>query len=188
MISVLEREGLHLTCGQKWSHTLLNEQVIQSGSAVIHTLNEMVLEQHNLGHFLDTASEEEKGLCLIQYLHATSNACVKGSICGCCGREVGVGAWTQVMIHNIPNIHHLQPTEVHEVMQLTNGLLLVGDAMHEGEDGQKYVGMCHECFSLLKRNKMPHYSLTNGLWLGGIPEQIMDLTIPEQMLIALVYP
>ncbi|KAF8313902.1 uncharacterized protein EI90DRAFT_2948963 [Cantharellus anzutake] len=73
-------------------------------------------------------------------------------------------------------------------MQLTSGLLVIKAAIRETEEGARYMGVCYECLASLKRNKMPLFSLTNGLWVGDIPDEIADLTIPEQMLLALVYP
>ena len=109
----------------------MNKLLVQDKLSFTHWMM-WYLNDKILHIFLDTASEEEKGLCLIWYLEATLNARVKGGICGCCGREVGVGAWMQVLFNNIPNEHHLWPTEVHEAMELSSGLLLVSNMMEEG--------------------------------------------------------
>ncbi|KAF8332838.1 uncharacterized protein EI90DRAFT_3015844 [Cantharellus anzutake] len=128
VISVLEREGKHLTRSQKRSRNLLNEEINRSGDGVIQALNDLA-HQRGLEHgFLDIATEKEKLLS------------VKGGVCGCCGREVGAGAWTEVQFVEVPNVHQLQPSEVHDGMRLTLGLLLNEAALREGDDGHRIVG------------------------------------------------
>ncbi|KAF8331666.1 uncharacterized protein EI90DRAFT_3196614, partial [Cantharellus anzutake] len=160
----------------------------RSGDVVIQALNDLARERGLNRTFLDSASGEEKVACVTDYLSALSNAAVKGGVCGCCGRDIGAGAWMEVAFADIPNVHHLEPHPVHEGMQLTSGLLVIKATICETEEGAWYMGVCYECLASLKRNKKPLFSLMNGLWVGDIPDEIADLTIPEQMLLALVYP
>jgi hypothetical protein len=57
-------------------------------------------------------------------------------------------------------------------------------------DGPIYIKdldkICKPCHRSISKGKAPIMSLTNGLWLGEIPLQLLDLTFSEQMLIARV--
>lgn len=48
------------------------------------------------------------------------------------------------------------------------------------------VQLCNKCYSDLLNNKLPSLSLSNLMWIGDIPQELQDLTLPEQKLIALV--
>lgn len=52
------------------------------------------------------------------------------------------------------------------------------------------VTCCRECRDALKTTSTlpPKLSLANGLWIGDVPWHLQVLTIPEQMLIALLFP
>ncbi|KAM6501257.1 hypothetical protein JOM56_004271, partial [Amanita muscaria] len=48
--------------------------------------------------------------------------------------------------------------------------------------------VCVACFRQLKGNQRPRFGLCNGLWIGNVPEALQNLSIPEQLLIALTFP
>ncbi|KAL1709670.1 hypothetical protein EV121DRAFT_194321 [Schizophyllum commune] len=52
------------------------------------------------------------------------------------------------------------------------------------------VVVCHECHRSLIEDgdKPPKFSLANDMWIGPIPHEVEELTIPEQLLLALVIP
>ncbi|KAH9971531.1 hypothetical protein BGW80DRAFT_1127694, partial [Lactifluus volemus] len=52
------------------------------------------------------------------------------------------------------------------------------------------VSICSECLKELSKpgDLPPRHSLANNLWIGRIPWELARLTVPEQLLIALVYP
>ena len=45
--------------------------------------------------------------------------------------------------------------------------------------------MCHECWLAISKGKIAKFSPANGMWIGDIPDQLRELTIPEQKLISL---
>ncbi|KZT35093.1 hypothetical protein SISSUDRAFT_990986, partial [Sistotremastrum suecicum HHB10207 ss-3] len=47
------------------------------------------------------------------------------------------------------------------------------------------VQLCNDCRSSLSKNKIPRYSLRNGLYRGSLPEQLQDLTWVEEMCCAI---
>jgi hypothetical protein len=46
--------------------------------------------------------------------------------------------------------------------------------------------ICSKCIKPLSKGKMPLMSLANGLWVGEVPPQLMNLSFAEQLLIARV--
>jgi hypothetical protein len=46
--------------------------------------------------------------------------------------------------------------------------------------------MCSRCHTSLTTNKLPRFSLANGMWLGHVPSVLSDLTFAEQLLVARV--
>ena len=51
--------------------------------------------------------------------------------------------------------------------------------------------LCSTCFSELHIESSdcpPRYSLANNLWIGTLPHELSQLTLPEQLLIAQLYP
>ena len=48
-----------------------------------------------------------------------------------------------------------------------------------------YCDICIECWSSLAKERVPKFSAANKVWMGDVPNQLQNLTIPEQRLIAL---
>ena len=48
--------------------------------------------------------------------------------------------------------------------------------------------VCPICFESPDKKKVPTLALTNGLWFGKIPDELKNLTYPEQLLIAQLKP
>jgi hypothetical protein len=51
---------------------------------------------------------------------------------------------------------------------------------------QACTKICRSCKSSLHEGLTPKYALVNGLWLGGIPSQLQNLSYAEQLLISRV--
>ena len=88
----------------------------------------------------------------------------------------------------IPNSHHLQPTKIHDSMTLMDGLLIADESVQNSTNQDNCIPLCIECEHDLRNNHVPLYVLSNGLWLGTVPIELKSLMVPEQVLIALVYP
>ncbi|CAF5018069.1 unnamed protein product, partial [Rotaria magnacalcarata] len=48
------------------------------------------------------------------------------------------------------------------------------------------VQLCNKCHEDLSCSKLPALSLSNLMWIGDVPQELQDLTLPEQKLIALL--
>lgn len=61
----------------------------------------------------------------------------------------------------------------------------------QGLEGD-HARVCDECYHDLKSsdswNVPPRFSLANNLWIGLVPECLQILTLPETLLISLIYP
>ncbi|KZV82190.1 hypothetical protein EXIGLDRAFT_778907, partial [Exidia glandulosa HHB12029] len=68
-----------------------------------------------------------------------------------------------------------------------DGRVLLVDRL-SNRNGRLEGDVCQECFQSLKQSHKPKYALANGLWIGHVPPELRDLTLPEQMLISLRYP
>jgi hypothetical protein len=117
-----------------------------------------------------------------------SNEALHTSICGVCVRECKSKICLECLLCHIPNHELLIPATVHPHMTLMNGLLVTDDAVYNTSDVQQAIAVCFQCDSDLTKNQLPLYALMNGLWIGRRPSELTSLTIPEQMLITLVYP
>jgi hypothetical protein len=58
------------------------------------------------------------------------------------------------------------------------------------EDNKMMVNICELCYGDLTKNDQcpPRYSLANNLWIGRIPWELRSLSLPEQLLVSLIYP
>ncbi|KAJ7916048.1 hypothetical protein B0H13DRAFT_1564820, partial [Mycena leptocephala] len=52
------------------------------------------------------------------------------------------------------------------------------------DGGQLVLSLCAECQSLLKKGKLPPLSLANKTFLGPVPEELKNLTVIEEAMIA----
>ena len=70
-----------------------------------------------------------------------------------------------------------------------NDVVFYKAGLHETSDNRRrsmvYCDVCIECWSSLAKEKIPKFSPANKVWRGDVPNQLQNLTIPEQRLIAL---
>lgn len=162
-------------------------QRTEAGNDARRTANAGIAQASD-GVFLSLPTEEERRACMAAFVEATSNAGLKQEVCVICARELWARDGKDVPINNIPNRRRLIPKRTHAKHQkFGEGLLLVLEKIRgEGENAKGWC--CYQCLDALSEDKLPRYSLANGMWIGDIPEELQGLTIPEQMLIALQYP
>jgi hypothetical protein len=148
-------------------------------------------DEKDLSHFLELPTEDERKECYRQFYEATSNAHVFVEICSICGRESGLreAAMECLPLDSLPNSHRLVPHKPHPAHDLYNGRLLDPAGIFI-QHGVEVIRACRECLKDLgkKDEAPPRYSLANNLWIGKIPWVLQRLTLPEQLLIAHLYP
>jgi hypothetical protein len=76
----------------------------------------------------------------------------------------------------------LMPLDGNDVL---DDLLLDPDGVSFASDGSPpLLSLCSVCHSSLKNNKLPPLSLASKLFLGPVPDELKDLTVIEEAMIA----
>lgn len=122
---------------------------------------------------------------IAKFIEATGNAALRTMICGACAREMYAQDCKETKISDIPNKELLKPHRPHPAQQLFDSILLYPTAVDQ--EHQSTV-LCQECLSQLKNNRLPKLSLANNLWVGEIPFELRNLTLPERLLLARYFP
>jgi len=138
--------------------------------------------------FLSTTSESVKRECLKHYISSTSPQRLQKLCCAVCARWLFRDNYDTDLftpLESIANQHLLVPLDHHPAMELHNGLLLQPEGLHQ-HDTMASISLA--CSASLRRNSRPRLSLASGTWVGDTPPELLSLTIPEQLLIALAFP
>lgn len=149
------------------------------------------IQAADLEHYLDLPTPAQLQHCYAQLYDATSNEALAIGVCAVCAREVDVkrDRLRPVPLDELP-AERLAPTRPHPSQVLTTGMLLEPSAVisHGGEPAEARV--CGQCRDFLSNTHPypPPLSLANDLWVGPVPWELDCLTMPEQQLIALLYP
>ncbi|KIL54765.1 hypothetical protein M378DRAFT_1051766 [Amanita muscaria Koide BX008] len=122
-----------------------------------------------------------------EYLQQTSQEALDEGVCGVCARETPRGDLTLHGLQELPNYGLLTPKISHHAHWLYDGALLERKGVNL-QQGRTLVSICSQCFVHLKHNRRPRFGLCNGLWIGNVPVEMQDLTIPEELLVALTFP
>ncbi|CAF1608295.1 unnamed protein product, partial [Adineta ricciae] len=76
------------------------------------------------------------------------------------------------------------PSSIYE-----NGVVFYERGLQHGSKNDRRqatrCNICQECWSYLKKEKIPKFSPANKVWIGEVPQELQNLTIPEQRLISL---
>jgi hypothetical protein len=176
-----EREQVERTLNRK--RKIVDNQRQRRVSRRVEIENEVT----DVDRYLELPTEEDVTRCYREFFEASGNEAVKTVVCGVCAREVNVKEKNVTIraIKDIPHSHRLIPVKKHTAHELFDGLLLEPS----GVDGN-HVKICADCFKDLERDieTPPKFSLANNLWIGRVPWELDRLTLPEQLLIAHLYP
>ncbi|CAE6416282.1 unnamed protein product [Rhizoctonia solani] len=55
-------------------------------------------------------------------------------------------------------------------------------------DNKPWGWFCNECLKAINSDRLPALALANRMWIGKIPPALMDLTVPEQILVSIYHP
>jgi hypothetical protein len=120
-----------------------------------------------------------------------SLASVACKVCAVCAREVNSFANNvcKMWLQDIPNLQQLWPHDTHPVHDLFASVLLE----HGGVEGMLHnfvIMICGTCFKEMFKSSLlpPRFSLANNMWVGSIPWELSQMTMLEQVLVALLYP
>ena len=134
--------------------------------------------------------------CIKNFINATSPDSMKTRECGICGIAVRNGGFKEYSIDEIPNREHLlieqqeNPNCLEEYVFNTN---IDGESLQlllspGGVDENGTVICCKTCFTSLKNDKLPKFSIANNFQIGETPPELTDLTLSEKLLISKCRP
>ncbi len=122
-------------------------------------------------------------------LEAISPEAVAEVVCASCAWLHWQSESVILDINHIPHSEHLHPIHLpHPAHVLINGMILEPEGIIQNDDNESNIHLCRECLHHLSADKLPPFSLSNQMWIGPVPEVLSKLTMPEQLLIAPVYP
>lgn len=130
-------------------------------------------------------SQEKLDDIISRFIDSTGNKALKIVACGSCAREMNIHECDKILLDDIPNKHHLIPHTTHPAHNLVNGLLIHAPGL---VNSKPTIYLCYECLHQLKIDKRPSLSLSNGMWIGDVPPQLQNLTLPERLLLAKYFP
>ncbi|GJE99317.1 hypothetical protein PsYK624_155710 [Phanerochaete sordida] len=148
-------------------------------------------DQVDVSKYMDLPSTEDVHRCYREFYNATSNEALQHGICAVCARErqVQEDGLSDMPISDLPSAR-LAPVHPHPAHTLTSGMLLEEGGVIYRDGVAVDARVCNDCASALSRSGdiPPALSLANDMWIGRIPWELERLTLPEQQLIALLYP
>ena len=154
---------------------------------VMQKLAEEEDETPDIERYLELPSDEEVKQCYRDFFEATGSRAVSMVVCAVCSREVSVhdDGITVCSVNDIPNRHRLIPLHKHAAHETVHDMLLES----KGVQGDQ-ANICGECMNDLRKQSEypPRLSLANNMWVGDVPSELNQLTLPEQLLIAHLYP
>lgn len=149
--------------------------------------------------FPDIVDAATKDRCMKDFIKATGDDAVKRSVCVVCARELWYNEGRERSL-DPSHAKALAPKETHEpyAKDSIDGMLLLKSRVkmaHEGCKDSKAAKKasctgwtCDLCWSYISKGSKPPLSLSNGMWIGDIPEELQDLTFTEELLIARAHP
>jgi hypothetical protein len=150
-------------------------------------------QEYDAQAYLDLPTVETVHQCYENFYNATSNDAIRLVVCGVCGRELNAAMdkTELLLLKNIPHVHRLVPSERHPAHDLFEGHLLEPAGVSLTSSQENEVRLCFTCRQSLAKSfpdTPPALSLVNNMWIGRIPLELSCLTLPEQLLLAHVYP
>ena len=142
--------------------------------------------QRDFGKFMEIPTVEEERSCYEAFYDATSNAALSMMVCPVCACKKNSTEGEHTFILSEPSTMEIL-FNAYDAGNGDNSKFIMRDLLRNDE-GTISCWMCSECMKALERQTLPKLALANNLWIGDIPFELSDLTIPEQLLIARHYP
>jgi hypothetical protein len=176
---------------ENWNVSGIPDSDVESQFETRHMVSPDDDEDAREKDFFQLPSSEQVKQCYRAYYEATHPNSLKKGTCAVCAREVDMlrDQLKQINLDEVPNLRRLRPHLEHEAHDTYRGALLEPSGVSAREN-TTLVSICSECLKELSKpgDLPPRHSLANNLWIGRIPWELARLTVPEQLLIALVYP
>ena len=145
-----------------------------------HNTTDSILSKSTI--FPPTPLNNDLSLKIISdFCAGSSPSAIEEAGCAVCGRLVPVSQLTRLKaVKNF--LHVLQATGVTRI-----------ERSNKNQPLREFKGpvldyacnhICDGCREQVRKEKVPHYALANGLWLGDVPEVLSCLTYIERLLVA----
>ena len=145
-------------------------------------------QTRDFSHFLELPDGDEEHRCYEAFYDATSNEALTLCICPVCARErLGRDGEEMLLLSN-PSVVELLTMTFKDEEGQDRVYTPVLQHLVRNETGTVICWMCFDCITALERHTLPKLSLANNLWIGDIPQELVALTVPEQLLIGRHYP
>ena len=126
---------------------------------------------------------------------ATSSNALASFTCACCARELLLKerqcknlADVNISKLRAPSDHWDSPGASFPPTPFSTGplenVLVDSNGVKSIDDGSYRLDLCTSCLNSLRRDTMPKHALANRLYLGPVPEELRDLTMVEECMIA----
>ena len=153
----------------------------------------------------EIVSQDQKNKIIDSFHEQTSSETLSTFTCAACGEATLNSAQCKVPLSSVDleilkwkNINSGTSSETwNDVVQiqpplpinegpLKNVVLDPEGVIHDLVDGNDDIQLllCKDCFSSIKKKKIPALSFANSMYLGPIPSELKDLTIIEEAMIA----
>ena len=139
---------------------------------------------------MEVPNVEESLCCYEAFYDATSNNTLSLRTCPVCGREKQGREGEQTFLLSDPSVLEVLMKKGENRMRREDASVeeVILRNLVEVDEGSANCWMCFDCMKALERRTMPKLALANNLWIGDVPNELMALTISEQLLIARHYP
>ncbi|KDN38232.1 hypothetical protein RSAG8_09631, partial [Rhizoctonia solani AG-8 WAC10335] len=136
--------------------------------------------------FLSLPSVQELHTAQQGFIDGTSNAALELCVCVSCARELFRSAGQHCHLHSLKHPERLIPKYKHPA-HATIDSMLVATKHVTNFDEKPWGWFCYDCLKAINSNRLPALALANRMWIGTIPPELTDLTVPEQILVRFRY-
>ena len=165
---------------------------VEAESDVVTRLRKLEEIRKNWPKLIPMAFKEK---IIRDFRAATSSMTLASFTCACCARELAVSErvcrqHTEVNLQLLdgPTSHWNDPAFRAPPTPFQDGplqgKLVDAHGVSTGGDGEVVLELCHACSRSLHRNTLPKHALANKLYVGPIPEELSDLTMIEECMVA----
>jgi hypothetical protein len=133
-------------------------------------------------------SIDEERRCYEAFYDATSNDALSFQTCPICARKKLKREGEETALLSDSSVTDILMTPSADELRRKRGKSAILRHLLEIDDTGITCWICWDCLRDLERKMLPKLSLANNLWIGDIPDELSNLTIPEQLLIARYYP
>jgi len=164
---------------------------MEAESERIETLRKLTDIRKNWPNLIPSRTKE---MIIKSFRAATSSAALASFTCACCARESPIGdrirkRHTEVDLDllDCPTLHwndggFLPPPVPFDSGPLRNKLVDARGVLMQ--NGEVVLELCTTCSRGLHRKSLPKHALANRLYVGPVPDELGDLTMVEESMIA----